>query len=103
MSDEIADVLGQVVELGPNARQAELGAAVSRHVSNRPSERPEPDPEALAALRSFAATANAEIENVERAAMSSPLMVTVDVNALLADFGEPKAWEILGKLKDLFG
>jgi hypothetical protein len=103
MSDEIADVLGQVVEIGPTVQEAELGAAVSRHVSGRSPERPSPDPEALATLRSFAATATGELDRLEQSIGSSPLMVTVDVNALLADFGEPKAWEILTKLKELFG
>jgi hypothetical protein len=51
MSDDIARVLAQVVEVGPGTREAELGAAVSRHVSsNRPARR-ESDPETVAALR----------------------------------------------------
>ncbi len=50
--NDIADVLGQVVEIGHSPAETELGAAVSRHVSNR---RPAPaspgDSETVAALR----------------------------------------------------
>jgi hypothetical protein len=58
MSDQntdVADVLAQVVELGPTTRQAtELGAAVSRHVSARPAlEGGRADPGTVAALRTF--------------------------------------------------
>jgi len=31
------------------------------------------------------------------------LYVNVDVNDLLDDYDEAKTWEILGKLKDMFG
>jgi hypothetical protein len=105
MSDHEADaarVLDQVVDVGPTTQETALGAAVSWDILNRPTRR-EPDPEMPAALRALAATASAEIANVEQAAISSPLMVTVDFNALLADVGEPGVWEILGKLKDMFG
>jgi hypothetical protein len=52
-SDEVlADVLGQVVEIGPTPQEADLGAAVSRHVSNRrPAPAPPGDPGTVAALR----------------------------------------------------
>jgi hypothetical protein len=50
--DDIAGVLAQVVEIGPTPAEAELGAAVSRHVSARSRAAPPPsDPEAVAALR----------------------------------------------------
>lgn len=96
MNEEIARVLAQVVEVGPTVQEAALGAAVSQHVSSRPAERPSSDPETAAALRALGDVA------VE-AAQCSPLTVAVDVNALLADHGEPAMWRILGQLKDLFG
>ena len=101
MSDQhevIAQVLGQVVELGPTVQEADLGAAVSRHVSNQPGRRPPPDPETAAALRALANDPSPVL-----GAGSSSLTVTVDFNALYATFGEPKIWEILGRLKELFG
>ncbi|HET6898521.1 MAG TPA: hypothetical protein VFK70_09245 [Vicinamibacteria bacterium] len=106
MSDDVvADVLGQVVGLGPNPREAELGAAVSRHVSSRPATAAAcPDTETVAALRALAAepdrvlSAEAELGTVPL----SPLAVSVDFNDLLADVGEPAVWRILGHLKDLF-
>jgi hypothetical protein len=80
--DQIESVLSQVVPLSPSLREAELGAAVSRHVSNRSAgiRGGPPDQETVAALR-----------------------VTVDFNELLERLGEPQAWDVLGKLRDLFG
>lgn len=54
--DDIADVLAQVVEIGPTPQQAELGAAVSRHLSARPAlPPPAANAETVAALRAAAA------------------------------------------------
>jgi hypothetical protein len=48
----VADVLAQVVEIGPTAHEADLGAAVSRHVAGRSGPRGggSPDPATVAAL-----------------------------------------------------
>lgn len=54
-AEVIADVLGQVVEVGHSPAEADLGAAVSRHVSaRRPAASPGED-ETVAALRARAA------------------------------------------------
>lgn len=103
--DDVAAVLDQVVELGRTSPEAELGAAVSRHISTRPTTDRRPDPETVAALRTLAnemTNANAELSSALDAT-SGTLSVMVDFNALLDDLGEPHVWTILGKLKDLFG
>lgn len=93
--DDIAAALGQVVELGSSAQQAELGAAVSRQIQENRSGTiaGRSDPEVVAALR-----------NLAREPAGDPVTATVhvDFNALLATVGEPQIWTILGKLKDLF-
>lgn len=52
MMDEIAAVLGEVVELGDSARSTELGEAVRHHVADRPSRSSgnRPNPDVVAAL-----------------------------------------------------
>lgn len=102
---EIASVLSQFVEPGASRHEAELGTAVSDHISNRPATRRPPDPETVTALRSLAAQP-ARLLGEETPATEvtcSPLCIGVDFNALFADVGEPEVWAILGKLKDLFG
>lgn len=110
MSDQdkiVADVLSQFVEPGASRHEAELGTAVSDHISNRPATRRRPDPETVTALRSLAAHPSPVLGEIEVPAATevtcSPLCIGVDFNALLADIGEPEVWSILGKLKDLFG
>ena len=96
--DDIADVLAQVVDVGPSAREADLADAVSRHVSNRPGPSGgSPDEGTVAALRALAA------DPLPARGERGGLFVDVDFNDLLADVGEPEVWTILGKLKDLFG
>jgi hypothetical protein len=97
--DDIADVLAQVVDVGPSAREADLADAVSRHVSNRPGPSGgSPDEGTVAALRALATT-----DPVRVVGDGAGLHIEVDFNDLLADVGEPDVWTILGKLKDLFG
>jgi hypothetical protein len=101
--DEIAKVLDQVVDIGPTPQEAELGAAVLRHVSaNRPTSRG-PDPDTIAALRQLAARPPVDEPAEAEIVSCSPLSILVDFNALLRDVGEPAVWDTLGKLKDLFG
>jgi hypothetical protein len=104
----VADVLSQFVEPGASRHEAELGTAVSDHISNhRPATRRAPDPETVTALRSLAADPTRALGEIEAPAATevtcSPLWVGVDFNVLLTDVGEPEVWTILGKLKDLFG
>lgn len=101
---DAAAVLSQVVPLGESLRAAELGAAVSDQISNRPPPpRSAPDPETLTALRSLASNPGAVLGDGNPDVTFSPLQIVVDVNALLEDHGDSATWEILGKLKDLFG
>lgn len=96
--DDIADVLAQVVDVGPSAREADLAEAVSRHVSNRPNPvGGSPDPGTVAALRALATDPPPAVGD------GTGLHIEVDFNDLYADVGEPDVWVILGKLKDLFG
>lgn len=108
MSDPHSDaaaVLAQFVPIGPEApRAAALGAAVSDQAAARPPLTPSPDPEALTALRSLAKNPGRILDDDDGPdIVMSPLTVAVDVNALLEDHGETATWDILGKLKDLFG
>lgn len=93
--DEIASVLGQVVELGPTGRQTELGEAVSRHVSARPAPGRRPDPETAAALRALAH------DPPVAGGVTGTVAVTVNFNALYAQHGDD-VWTILGRLKEMF-
>jgi hypothetical protein len=96
--DDIANVLAQVVDVGPSAREADLADAVSRHVSNRPNPvGGSPDQGTVAALRALAS------DPVRAVGDGAGLHIEVDFNDLLEDVGEPDVWVILGKLKDLFG
>jgi hypothetical protein len=101
LDHDVADVLGQVVELGSSVQESELGDAVSRHVSNRTVDRQRPDDETVAALRALANPARAPGE--PESPSTSPLSILVDFNDLLDELGEPDVWSVLGKLKDLFG
>lgn len=103
--NEVADVLSQVVDVGPSSRQDDLGAAVSRHVSSRPAQpAPQANPETVAALRKLAADPPTHLYPEETADLTvTPLSVCVDFNDLLDRLGEPEVWQVLGKLKDLFG
>lgn len=72
--DSVADVLGQVVEIGPSARESDLADAVARHVS----------------ARGRAAPARAALD----------VRVVVDFAALVQHCGEVAAWRILDRLEN---
>lgn len=78
--ETIADVLGQVVELGHTAQEIELGEAISRHIQSRPPA------------------------TTERGAPGRLVVtVNVDFNELLAEVGEVDTYRIIAHLKDLLG
>lgn len=82
---DAAAVLAQVVPVGPNPHEADLAAAVSRHVSNRP-----------------APSSGARRNDETAATPSGRLTVSVDFNELLKQVPESDAWVILAKLATLF-
>lgn len=97
---DAADALAQFVEVGSPPQEADLAAAVSRHVSAREVTRAPADPGAVAALRALAADARGDDDTI---ITCSPLSIVVDFGELLDRCGEPQVWTVLGKLKDLFG
>jgi hypothetical protein len=86
--DQAAEALGQVVEIGSSAREADLGAAVMRHVAGRSGPRGggSPDPAPVASPP----------------APNPGVSVVVDYNALEAKHGPTEALNILGKLRTMF-
>jgi hypothetical protein len=107
MSDEqdAADALAHVVGVGSPPQEADLAAAVSRHVAAREVSRAPADPATVAALRALAADPSPVLggKSDDPVVMCSPLSIMVDFNELLDRYGDPYVWTILGKLKDLFG
>ena len=89
MSDDdplagIDEALAQVVEIGHSAAEAELGAAVSRHVSGRAPSCQASDPETVAALRALAAKPPVPLpQDPTQLTGICSLVVNVDFNALL--------------------
>jgi hypothetical protein len=81
---DAADVLAQVIPVGPNPHEADLAAAVSRHVSNRP------------------APAGARRTDETAVAPSDRLTVVVDFNDLLKQVGGTDVWVVLAKLAVMF-
>jgi hypothetical protein len=93
-TDDAAAVLAQVVEVGSGSgREAELGAAVSRHISGGPVVRgSQPDPEVAAGLRSLG----------QQPSPSLQVQVVLDVAALtLQDLD--RVLVILDRLKERLG
>jgi hypothetical protein len=88
-AETIADVLSQVVEIGAPPAEADLGAAVSRHVANRPA----PSGDVMAALKERASQVllRPNLGLATTAELLDELRARIDVAGLLdyTTFGGP--------------